>query len=128
MLGEIFLEVFGDVFLDFLWISITSGFGPKRRTHPVAAAFGLVTVGVLAGFLTTLVLPRRIIHTQGVRGASLLVAPLISGLVMAFYGRQRAIRGHNRSYFATFWGGALFALGMAVVRFGLISGWHIFGL
>ena len=88
---------------------------------------GVVTVGFLAGFLTTLVLPRRIIHTQGVRGASLLVAPLITGLVMQFYGTHRAIRGHSRSYFATFWGGALFALGMAAVRFGLISVWHIFG-
>jgi hypothetical protein len=83
---------------------------------------------MLIGFFATLAWPHRIIGIHGVRGASLVVAPLIIGLVMQFYGTQRAARGHSRSYFATFWGGALFALGMAAVRFELVGVWHIFGV
>jgi hypothetical protein len=55
-----------------------------------------------------------------VPGASLALSPLMTGVVMAFYGRWRSRRGHAISSASTFWGGALFAFGMALVRFLLV--------
>ena len=47
----------------------------------------------------------------------LLEGLLQSGLVMQRYGQWREARDGSQSFIATFWGGALFAFGMALVRF-----------
>lgn len=52
-----------------------------------------------------------------VPGASLLLSPLMTGGMMELYGRWRSTGGHATSSASTFWGGALFAFGMALVRF-----------
>jgi hypothetical protein len=52
---------------------------------------------------------------------SLLVSPAITGLLMEGYGRWRTSRGGHPSYVATFWGGALFAFSMALMRFMLVD-------
>jgi hypothetical protein len=50
-----------------------------------------------------------------------VLSPMLAGLVMHYYGRWRESRGSEPSYTATFLGGALFAFGMALVRFLLIG-------
>jgi hypothetical protein len=47
---------------------------------------------------------------------SLIVSPALNGLVMETYGRWRARRGRPRTHASTFVGGAIFALGIALVR------------
>jgi hypothetical protein len=77
----------------------------------------MVLGGAIAGFITLALVPQRVITTLGIRGTSLVLSPLVTGLVMKSYGSWREGRGMKHSYFATFWGGALFALSMALVRF-----------
>ena len=48
---------------------------------------------------------------------SLLLAPLVTGVIMDRYGEWRYQRGGDPSFLGTFFGGALFALGLAAVRF-----------
>lgn len=82
---------------------------------------GLVLLGGLAGFLTSLILPNRLFGFHGIKGVSIVLSPIITGLLMRRYGDWCDERGHPRSYFATFWGGALFAFGMAAVRYYLVG-------
>ena len=80
-----------------------------------------MVAGVVLGFLSSLVAPHRVFGTGAVQGASIVLSPLITGVVMEVYGSWCESRGIERSYFATLWGGALFALSMAVVRFQLVG-------
>ena len=83
----------------------------------MVAGIGVADLGGLAGVLTSVIWPTSIFRPGPVRGASLLLSPLITGVVMDRYGQWRENSGVARSYVATFWGGALFAFSMALVRF-----------
>ncbi len=89
----------------------------RRHANPVLAGLGYALIGALAGALSLLILPRRVLPVVGVRGASLILAPLATGLLMKTYGDFRRRRGHTTTGLATFWGGAIFAFSMALVRF-----------
>lgn len=92
-------------------------FRKRSRAHPVLAGIGVLLLGGAAGAVTRLVWPARILPPSPVRGASLFLSPLVTGVVMDRYGTWRETRGATRSYMATFAGGALFGFGMALVRF-----------
>lgn len=85
------------------------------------AGLGLLAIGGVAGGLTTWVLPTHLLGTPLVPGASLVISPLLNGMLMHYYGSWHARRRHARSLTATFWGGALFAFGFALVRFLTVS-------
>lgn len=85
------------------------------------AAVGVAILGALGGVVSSLIWPTRIFQAFPVRGLSLLLSPFATGVVMDRYGQWREARGGQRSYMATFWGGALFAFSMALVRFLWIS-------
>lgn len=74
------------------------------------------------GGLVTWVLPTRLLGTPAVPGASLVVSPLLNGALMHYYGAWKTRAGGRPSFAATFWGGAAFALGFAVVRLLLVAG------
>jgi hypothetical protein len=79
-------------------------------------------LGGALGALTRMIWPTPIFQPSPVRGASLLLSPLMNGAIMDRYGAWLEARGGARSYIATFWGGALFAFGMALVRFVWVAG------
>jgi hypothetical protein len=105
------------VALEFGFRSMGESTRSRSQAHPVLAGVGVALLGGLAGVLTSLMWPARIFQPGPLRGASLLLSPLITGAVMEYYGQWREDRGGPRSYVATFWGGALFAFSMALVRF-----------
>ncbi|MCI0567198.1 MAG: hypothetical protein L0Z52_03285 [Acidobacteria bacterium] len=117
MLWEIFLQIVAEVLIEFGFSSIGESLRQRSRAHPVVAGIGVALLGGLAGALTSLIWPTRIFPSGPLRGASLLLSPLITGVVMDRYGQWREGSGVARSYVATFWGGALFAFSMALVRF-----------
>ena len=114
---EIFLQIVAEMLIEFGFGSIGESLRQRSRAHPVVAAVGVALLGGLAGVLTSVIWPTRMFRPGPVPGASLLVSPLITGLVMDRYGQWRDGKGIGRSYVATFWGGALFAFSMALVRF-----------
>lgn len=118
---EILLEFILSGFFDVLLELLSHGFGSSKdargRSHPVIGAVALLLLGGAAGGLTSWVLPTRLLSRPTVPGASMVVSPLLNGALMHYYGSWQA-RHHGRSSaIANFWGGALFALGFAVVRF-----------
>jgi hypothetical protein len=97
-------------------------FKRRDRAHPILAGIGVILLGGLVGLLVTLVFPARLITFGRVPGASLVLSPLLNAFAMEYYGRWRESRGKSRSFLATYWGGGLFAFGMASVRFLMTRG------
>jgi hypothetical protein len=113
--------VAGQALLELGLEAVAGPFRRRRETNRVVAAVGLLGLGLAAGALTSLVLPSPILGLGLVPGLSLVVSPLACGVVLQAYGRYRLARGGDPSFLATFWGGALFAFGMALARFWLVG-------
>jgi hypothetical protein len=100
------------------------GFGTSRdargRVHPVFGGVGVLVFGGLAGWLTAWVFPGHLFGAPVLPGASLVLSPILNGALMYYFGAWRAQHLQGNSFIATFWGGALFAFGFAVVRFVLV--------
>ena len=117
MLLELILEIIGEIVFAFGWEGLGHSMRRRPNAHPVLAGLGYAIFGALAGGLSLLILPRRLLPAGGIKGASLVLTPLVTGLLMKTYGDFRRRRGHRTTGLATFWGGAIFAFSMALVRF-----------
>lgn len=82
----------------------------------MAGAFGLAIVGAMTGGFVTWLLPTRLLGPPAMPGTSLIILPLLNGALMHVYGAWQGRRRTRASFAATFWGGASFAFGFAVVR------------
>jgi hypothetical protein len=128
-LVELILEVFGDiivqvvfeVLLEFGFESLSNLLRPQRRANPFLAACGLMLFGGVLGLVFALLLPHRLVRTSHLPGLSLVLAPLGVGLLMHIFGTWRRKRGGHTTFLATFWGGAVFAFSMALVRWLMVG-------
>jgi hypothetical protein len=103
--------------LELGWFTVRSPFG-RREAAPVALALvGLLLIGGAAGGISLWGWPNRLTAPGPLPGASLVISPLVNGLAMDALGRWRAKRGWPPEHVSTFWGGAAFAFGVAIVRF-----------
>jgi len=117
VLWELLLQVLVEIPLELGLSPVFEPLRERNRANPLYAFAGLLLLGALAGLLSSLVWPTRILRPFPVQGVSVLVSPILAGAVMEHYGQWREERGKPRSTMATFWGGALFAFSMALVRF-----------
>ena len=117
MFWEAFLPIASELLFEVGLESMGEALRRRRHVHPVVAGIGIALWGALAGAVLSLIWPARIFQPVLLRGASLVVSPLISGAVMHEYGQWRDRQREPRSHLATFWGGALFAFSVALVRF-----------
>jgi len=91
-------------------------------TSPAASALWLAFVGAAAGLLSSALFPHRLIGMSvALPGISLLFAPLAAGFAMHQVGKRLRNVGRHASELATFRGGALFALAMALVRWWIVG-------
>jgi hypothetical protein len=121
VLWEGFLQLVGEALIVLGWRTAGEPFRERGRAHPVVAGMGLLLMGGVIGFLLSLAFPTRLVTGTPVPGISLVLSPILAGLVMDRYGHWRESRGVEPSYSATFWGGAIFAFGMALARFLLVN-------
>ena len=119
-LGEIVLQILAELALELGFESIREPFRKQGDSHPAVVGIGLAFLGAIAGGLTVLILPRPVTPPLPIRGLSLLLSPLATGVLMDRYGEWRKGRTGKRTYMATFWGGALFAFAMAATRLVLL--------
>ena len=98
-----------------------ASFGRRGRHHPIVAGIGLLLIGGILGEVSYWVWPHRIVAAGPYRGISLLVSPIVNGLLTQALGTWRAHHDRPRTWLSTFWGGALFAFGMSSVRFWLMT-------
>ena len=91
------------------------------------AGFGYLLMGLMAGALSLLAFGTRLLPRSVIPGLSLVVSPIATGLAMHTIGEWRQERGRDRPALFSFWAGAVFAFGMALVCFVYLEiGWRPF--
>lgn len=86
---------------------------PEKRAVII---FFLIMSGFMAGVMISAISPERIIKIDSITGISLLITPLILGMVTSYVGRFEKERDQGPSILTTFLGGALFGLTAALTR------------
>ena len=83
----------------------------------------LLVTGIVAGIVISGVFPDRIIKANPLAGTgvSLIITPLVLGLLMSLVGKWKVNHDRKTSFMATFLGGALFGLAAAATRLIYIS-------
>ncbi len=109
------VEVFGAILLE-LGLEAFKAASGRRSRHPALAAFGYLLFGAAAGAASVWLVPQHIFPRGRRPDLSVLVAPLVGGIVMHGWGEFRRARGHDTSNLATFYGGAALLLGYSLVR------------
>jgi hypothetical protein len=117
VLFELLLQVFMELFFEFGSRSLVAPF--EEMPNPWLAAVGYVLFGAVAGALSLWAFPALFIHAPMVRMINVAVTPLIAGASMAGIGAWRTARGQHTILLDRFVYGFLFALAMALVRWGL---------
>ncbi|HTT58327.1 MAG TPA: hypothetical protein VMF63_14525 [Opitutaceae bacterium] len=91
-----------------------------RRGNPITARVVFMLVGLACGFLSAGIFPHPLVHPSRFHGISLLISPVLTGLVMAWIGRAWRRRGRSSVRIESFGYGFTFALAMALVRFWML--------
>jgi hypothetical protein len=115
-LAELIYQLVAEIVFEFGGESVKHLFRGRRSANPVFAAFGLILLGALAGFVSSWIFPRPLSRASRFPGISLILAPICTGVIMNAYGSWRRERGGDPTLLATFWGGATFAFVMAFTR------------
>ena len=111
----------GELLVEGVARLLGASFGRRGRNHPVAAGAGLLVLGATLGLASWWVWPYRLVASGPYPGISLLISPVVNGLLTHALGTWRENHDRPQTYLSTFWGGALFAFGMAGVRFWLMG-------
>ena len=91
-----------------------------RRANPFVATVMFGLFGVCFGFLSVWLFPHHLVHPTRVHGISLLISPILTGLLMAQIGRTVRRWGRHPVQIESFGYGFIFALAIALVRFWLV--------
>ena len=131
LLFQLVLEIAGQILFEVLtslgWESLKDSVRAERQSTPVLAGFGHLLMGLLAGLVSLLVFGTRLVPRPVIPGLSLLLSPIATGIAMHTIGAWWRERGRNRPALFSFWAGAIFAFGMALVRFLYLEiGWRPF--
>ena len=121
VVGELFFdvlfEVAGEALLDLVLRAIAKVFGRVPFANPVVASAGFMVLGALAGGLSLVVFPHPIVPPTRLHGISVLISPIITGLVMSLIGSGLSRRGKKTTQIESFGYGFAFAFGMALTRY-----------
>jgi hypothetical protein len=91
-----------------------------KRADPALATVVFGLLGVSFGFLSVWFFPHHLVHPTRVHGISLLISPILTGLLMGQIGRSVRRWGRQPLRIESFAYGFIFALAMALVRFWLV--------
>ena len=92
-------------------------FEPSETRSRGPALAGYALIGLALGCLSLLLFPHPLVHPSRIHGISLLVSPVIAGLMMSWMGaafRRREMKVTNLESFGC---GFAFAFGVALARF-----------
>jgi hypothetical protein len=86
----------------------------EANPHWTILKFTLLGIG--SGFLSLLLFPHPLVHPSKFHGISLLISPLVTGIVMGFVGRMIRRRGKTPVNIESFAYGFTFAFAFALIR------------
>jgi len=99
------------------WESLKDSVRLERESTAVLAGTGHLLLRVCVGILSLLIVPRRLAPHSPLPGLSLVLSPIGTGITTHWIGEFWHERGRDRPVLFTFRAGAIFAFGMALVRF-----------
>src|SRR5579859_7025449 len=106
---EVLLEVVIGELLAFLWRALSLSMEDSRPGSAVVVTIFYVGLGMMTGGVTLLFLPPPLFHPWKFRGISLIVSPIVTGLIMSRI-EMRTVQIESFGY------AAAFALGTAFIR------------
>jgi len=118
---EVLLEVAGEALLDLAQRALTEVFRPIHLASPVLATVGYALLGALAGGWSLFLFPHPLVHPSRLHGISLLVSPLITGVIMALFGSMLSRHDRKVVRIESFHYGFAFAFGMALIRYFFVA-------
>jgi hypothetical protein len=121
ILAEMLFEVFLGAIVDLIVRSIRNLVAGSNAIGPVLATAVYLLLGIGLGLLSVLLLPHSLIHRSRFHGLSLVVSPVLTGLVMSQVGRSLRRQGKDSIQIESFGYGFTFALGVAIIRFFFVS-------
>ena len=115
--AEAFLEIVLEAFVATIFRSLRNMVEDSDEISPVLATAVYLLLGSGFGMLSVFLLPHALVHRSRFHGVSLLISPVLTGLVMSQVGAALRRRGKNSVQIESFGYGFTFALGVAVIRF-----------
>jgi hypothetical protein len=104
--------------LALIGVTIFRGaFHPGKQTGNILGLLSSLSVGLICGFFSYLIVPIPIFPKRFIHGISLLIFPILAGTSMHVWGKYRSSKGKISSPLSTFLGGAFFGFGYALLRF-----------
>lgn len=120
-LFQLLIEIVSQIIFEGLaslgWESLKDSTRLERETTPALAAVGHFLMGLIAGVLSLAIIGRRLAPHGPLPGISLVLSPIGTGIAMHWIGEFWRERGRDRPALFSFRAGAIFAFGMALVRF-----------
>ena len=113
---EVLFELAGEAILDLALRALFEVLESSEFKNPLVASIGYAILGALTGGLSLVIFPHPLIHPSKIHGVSLLIAPVITGSVMAMIGSTLHRQGKKATQIESFGYGFTFAFGMALIR------------
>lgn len=117
VLAEVVLQIVAEALFEFGFYSLAEALNRRRRSSPFLASIGYLLWGGIIGALTIIIFPALMIKNPILRVLNLLISPIIAGSAMSAIGSLRKRKGQDLLRIDSFLYGALFAFGLAIVRF-----------
>jgi hypothetical protein len=120
-LGELLFEAFVQLVLETVVAFIARGvrnvFNQSTVINPILAAIVYLLLGISFGIVSLHFVPHPLFHISKFHGISLMLSPVITGLVMSQVGVVLRHKGVRAVRIESFGYGFTFALGWAIIRF-----------
>ena len=113
LVWQLVIEVLAELGLH----SLREVFHEREKRNPYFAVPGYLLLGLISGLSSLLIFPHSFIRRDSFHGTSLVSMPLLGGALMAGIGLLRRRRGQELIQLDSFAYGALFGLGMSLMRF-----------
>jgi hypothetical protein len=113
---EVLCEVGLESIVALIARSLHGALDESSASHPAFAAAGYWLLGTVFGVASLLLYPHPLFHRSKLHGISLVISPVITGLVMSRVGTMIRRKGKEPMRIESFGYGFAFALGFAVMR------------
>ncbi len=113
----IVLEVLTSSLPDFVIACFQHMFNRPPMRNPVMAALGYGILGLIIGGISLLIFPNSFVKSADIRTFTLILSPIVAGLMMLSLRAYRIKHGKNATRIESFFYGSLLALGVSAVRY-----------
>jgi hypothetical protein len=121
LFAEVILELLSEALFSLLIRSVRSVFDGVDAENPILAAVGYLLFGLVAGVASFFLFPYHLVRPSRFYGISLLISPLITGLIMSQVGAFLRRKDKTTVRIESFLYGFTFALGIAIIRLALVK-------